>query len=239
MPYRTMNILEVARLLGLDVQKAERLAQQGQIPCQKVAGQYRFNRAAVTEWLQNNMAQLGRADLAQMDAGITATRQRQPDEAIIAPLLQEEIIDLNLKARTKNSVLKELTALAVKSGLVYEEKPLYQALEEREGLCSTAMEGGIAIPHPRRPMPYAIARPILVVAHTGRGIGFGGPDGRLTDLFFMTCSQDDRHHLHVLARLCRMLHNSDLADKLRECSLSQEVIQLMQKRESEVIAQSG
>jgi len=239
MPYRTMNILEVARLLGLDTQKTERLASQGKIPCQKVAGQYRFNRAAVTEWLQSNLGQLGRADLAQMDAGITASRQTQPNEAIIGPLLQEDMIDLNLKARTKNSVLKELTSLAVKSGLVYEEKPLYQALEEREGLCSTALEGGIAIPHPRRPMPYALAGPILVIAHTSKGIGFGGPDGRLTDLFFMTCSQDDRHHLHVLARLCRMLHNSSLAEQLRQSNCGEEVIRIMQEREAEVNAKSA
>jgi mannitol/fructose-specific phosphotransferase system IIA component (Ntr-type) len=85
-------------------------------------------------------------------------------------------------------------------------------------------------------LPYAIAEPILAVARTTQGIVFGAPDGRLTDLFFLTASQDDRHHLHILARLCRMLYEEVFVDRLREAETPQEMLELMKEREVEVLS---
>ena len=100
------------------------------------------------------------------------------------------------------------------------------------------MPGGIAIPHPQRPLPYAVAEPILVVARTCQGIVFGAPDGRLSQLFFLTVSQDDRHHVHVLARLCRILHHEPLIEQLRYAETAEEMIELIRERELQIISQS-
>lgn len=237
MPHGYMDLLELSRFLGVDLRRVDRMAQRGEIPCQKVAGQLRFNRAEIAEWLQRQMPVLNREKLANMDAGITSNRQLDPEDAIIAPLLHPQAIEPSLVAQTKNSVLRELVAIAQKTELLYDPESLLEALIRREELCSTAMEGGIAFPHPRRPLPYAVAEPILVIAVT-RGIGFGAPDGRLTDLFFMTCSQDDRHHLHILARLCRMLYDKNLSNHLRQAGTTEEIIELMRNRELEIIADS-
>ena len=70
-----------------------------------------------------------------------------------------------------------------------------------------------------------------------QGIAFGAPDGKLTTLFFLTASQDDRHHLHVLARLCRMLHDEDFVARLEEAETPAEIIELLTNRESEVLTQ--
>ncbi len=239
MPHSMMNLPELACFLGIDRRRVERMAQRGQIPCQKVGGQLRFNRAEITEWLQQQVGTFEKGHLADMDAGITAQRQTSPDNPIITDLLHPDAISVNLAARTKNSVLKELVALAGETELLYDADSLLEALSKREDLCSTALEEGLAIPHPRRPLPYAVAAPIIVVAQTTAGIGFGAPDGGLTDLFFMTCSQDDRHHLHVLARLCRMLHNGKLARDLRETTSPKEIIRLMRDREAEILTESG
>jgi nitrogen PTS system EIIA component len=239
MPHGFMNLPELACFIGMDIRHVERMAQRGEIPCQKVSGQFRFNRAEITEWLQQRMVSSPETHMESTDAGMTAQRQTGADEAIVTPLLCQRAVAPNLAARTRKSVLKELVALAQETELVYDAETLLEALEQREELCSTAMEEGVAMPHPRRPLPYAIAEPILVVGHTSQGIGFGAPDGRLTDLFFMTCSKDDRHHLHVLARLCRMLHGSDLAVKIREAAAPEEIVDLMRQRELDVIAESA
>lgn len=221
-------------MLGADLRRVERMAQRGEIPCQKVGGQYRFNRAQITEWLQQQMGGMSHDHLAEVDAGMTAQRETSQDELIITPMLNREAVTTNLGSRTKDSTLRELVSLATATGKVYNEQELLDAVMHREELCSTAMEGGIAIPHPRRPLPDAIAEPILVVART-QGIAFGAPDGRLTRLFFLTASQDDRHHLHTLARLCRMLHDEDFVARLQEAETPAEIIELMTGRESEVV----
>jgi PTS system nitrogen regulatory IIA component len=232
-----MTIEDVARMLGADVRRVERMAKRGEIPCQKVGGQLRFNRAQITEWLQRSMGAMSHNHLAEVDAGITTQRQTPQDEAIIAPLLRVEAVSTNLGSRTKNSTLRELVALAEKTGLVVDLQALQEAVIHREELCSTAIEYGVAIPHPRRPLPEAIAEPILVVAKTSQGIAFGAPDGRLTTLFFLIASQDDRHHLHVLARLCRMLRDENFLARLEAAETSDEIIDLMKQRELEVIAE--
>ncbi|MFC1783375.1 PTS sugar transporter subunit IIA [Planctomycetota bacterium] len=237
MPHGYMNLRELASFIGIDQRRAERMAQRNQIPCQKVGGQLRFNRVEITEWLQQRMGTMAEKGLADMDAGITAHRQTDPEDALIAPMLLSKAISTRLPARTKNSVLRELVALAQETELLYDGEALLEALIKREELCSTAMEEGIAIPHPRRPLPYAVESSLLVIARTSQGIGFGAPDGGLTDLFFMTCSQDDRHHLHVLARLCRMLHNGKLAAALRTAETTEEIIQFMRDREEQIQAE--
>lgn len=234
MPHGVMNIQALAKFLGISLRRAERMAQQGRIPCQKVGGQLRFNRAEITEWMQQQVGTLKNEHLEEMESGITAHRQLE-EELFLSDMLQEQAISLALPARTKNSALKELVALAQETNLLYDNQILLETLTQREQLCSTALEGGIAIPHPRRPLPYTVVEPILVIGLTGQGIGFGAPDGKLTDLFFMTCSKDDHHHLHVLARLCRMLSDGKLASDIRMADSAEHVLKLVRQREEQIL----
>ena len=226
-------------MLGAEPRRLERMAQAGEIPCQKVGGQFRFNRATVTEWLQQHMSKFKEEHLAEVDAGITAHREARPDELIISPLLRPEVVTTNLGSRTKDSTIRHLVDLSQKTGLVYDPKELLEAVKFREELCSTAIGDEIAIPHPRRPLPYAIGGPLLVVARTSQGIAFGAPDGQLTRLFFFTASQDDHHHLHVLARLFRMIQGSDLMPQLLDAATAQDMIAALTRREQEVLSQSA
>ncbi len=237
MPYRSMNVKELAQMLGADARRLARMAERGELPCQKVAGHFRFNRAEITAWLQQNMATMERDHLDEMDAGITAHRQVRDDEPIVTPLLHIEAISPQLGSRNKNSVIRELVTLASNTGLVYDDKALLETVLAREELCSTGLEGGIAIPHPRRPLPYEIADSLLVVARVSRGVVFAALDGKLTDLFFLTASQDDHHHLHTLARLFRMLHDETWVARLRSAETADEMMELMQQRERDLLAE--
>lgn len=239
MPYRSLTVKELARMLGADARRLERMAQRGEIPCQKVGGELRFNRAEITEWLQQKMGSMTGDHLAEVDAGMTAQRQKPQGEAIVRPLLRPEAVSTQLNSRGKSSLLRELVAMAQRTGLVYDEQALLDAVMAREEMHSTAIERGIAIPHPRRPLPYEIADSLLVVGKTGRGIVFGAPDGKLTNLFFLTASQDDTHHLHILARLCRMLRDEDWVARLHACETNGEMIDLLTEREEQVIVESA
>lgn len=235
MVYDILSLAEAAGFIGMDLRRLERMAQRGEIPCQKVGGQYRFHRAELTEWLQQRMVSHPSEHQNDVDAGMVVHRETGEDMPIITPLLRPGTISSRLPARTRKSVLKELVALATEAELVYDGESLLEALNQREDLCSTAMEEGIAIPHPRRPMPYAIAEPFVAVGITSQGIGFGAPDGGLTDVFFLTCTKDDRHHLHVLARLCRMLHSTKLAGQLRQAENAADILQIMRDCEETLL----
>jgi len=231
MAYGNLNTKELARLLGSDPRQLERQAQRGEIPCQKVGGQFRFNQAQIHDWLQQTVTTMDGEGLSRMDAGMTSYRQAAQDDMIVTPLLQNSGIAVQLDARTKNGVLRRLVGLAQETGLVYDDAALLQAVMDREQIGSTAIAGGVAIPHPRCPQPYTIADSILVVASTGQKIIFGGPQGSATDLFCFIASQDSHHHLHLLARLCRMLQDKTFVQNMREATTVHDMKALLLERE--------
>ena len=100
---------------------------------------------------------------------------------------------------------------------------------------ATALPNGVALPHTRRPMPYATAEPLVCMARVPAGIPFGAPDGRLTYIFFLVCSHEERQHLCVLARLAMML-STELPARLREVDDAGEALAMILESEQQVIA---
>ena len=152
----------------------------------------------------------------------------------LTDLVGLEGVDHALRANTKASVLRELVALAERTGLLYDPQGLLKALEAREEMCSTGLQYGVAIPHPRQPMPYVSAEPLVCVARTTRGIGFGSPYGGLSQLFFLICCHEDRHHLRVLARLMRVL-TSDVIDVLMTAESREQMLEALIEKEKIVV----
>ena len=194
MPYRTMSLAEFAEHVGVDEREVRRQAERGKLPGHKLAGQWRFNRARVTEWLQQEMHTLDEGRLIAIERSMSSGQGHAVDanDAVVTDLIGLDGVEIALPARTKASVLRELVNLAERTGLLYDAKGLLEAIEQREALCSTALPCGIAIPHPRQPMPYASAEPLICVARLAGGIGFGAPDGKLTYMFFLICCHTDR-----------------------------------------------
>jgi PTS system nitrogen regulatory IIA component len=153
----------------------------------------------------------------------------------IAELLAPEAIAVPLEARTRNSVITSIVDVAARTGWLWDTGAMAQAVRAREDLCPTALETGVALLHPRRPMPQLLDRPLLAFGRTERGIPFGGGSGTLTDLFFLLCSTTDREHLHALARLSRVINSSDFIAALRAAADRDEALQLMIERERELL----
>jgi PTS system nitrogen regulatory IIA component len=108
-----------------------------------------------------------------------------------------------------------MVALAETTGLLYDPRDLVDELERREQLCSTGIEGGAALLHPRFHDPYMVDDSFICAGVCAQPIPFGAPDGGKTDVFFLVCCQDDRTHLHVLARICVLCHSTELLRELR------------------------
>jgi PTS system nitrogen regulatory IIA component len=219
MPYRSMSIEELSRHIGMDAREVQRLADRGVLPGKLVGGQWRFNSMQLLDWLQRDMHTLDPRHVENLERAMSAQR----DQAILGSLIAPEAVDMNLPARSRPSVLRELVNLAERTGLVYDRAELIAKLDEREALCSTALPGGFAFPHPRSPLPYATAEPLVCLARVPAGVPFAAPDGQLTHLFVLVCCHDERQHLHVLARLS-LLFSNDLAAELATIDSAEEAL---------------
>jgi PTS system nitrogen regulatory IIA component len=133
---------------------------------------------------------------------------------IISSLLPDSGIIDPLRARSRAGVLSDLVDAADACGLIFSRAELLEALMQREEMASTAILPQTALPHPRHPVPYDIARSFVVIGHSHAGVPFSARDGSLTRLFFLICCKDERTHLHVLARLGRVLQGDTIENLL-------------------------
>lgn len=214
MPYRNMTLDDFARYVGMDAREVARLAQRGKLPAERIGGEYRFNRAQVTDWLRRQMHLLDEPRLAALDEALGRHGDVADEHLIVTEAMGLAGIDMDLRAGTKAAVLRRLVDLADRTGLLWDPDGLLDALQQREALCPTALPGGVAMPHPRRPLPHATAESLICLARVADGVGFGAEGGRLTYLFFLIVSHEDSEHLHQLAHLTRMLDEPTVGELL-------------------------
>ena len=217
MPHRMLNMNELVAYLHLPQADVERLVRNREIPFELRKGEPVFSRQQMDAWASQHILNMKTDSLSRYHAD--AARQLSNDfdrQALMPELLAPGRIHPDFSPRTKPSVLREMVKLAEQTGLLYDSDSLLTSLMEREALCSTAMPGGLALMHPRYHDPYLFETSFIILARAAHPIHAGAIDGQPTDLFFLVCCHDDRIHLHTLARLCTMGHQTDMLAQLRQ-----------------------
>ncbi len=229
-----MDLDQLASYLRRDARELSKMANRGNLPGQKVAGQWRFASAEINAWLETQMPSYTDEQLTALESGAGGG---DPDaEALIAGLLTESVMAVPLAAGTRDSVLRELVKVAENSWQVYDPAALLHAIRQREDDHSTALPSGVAFPHPRRPLPdTAQGEAFIAFGRTPRGVPFRAPDGSLTDLFFLICCRDQATHVRALARLSRMLLRPGFVDDLRAAETAPDAYHVIASTEREML----
>jgi nitrogen PTS system EIIA component len=236
MPYRTFGVDEAARYLHLSRADVERLVKDQDIPFERHGTRLVFRKVDIDAWASPRILGLEAKRLAEYHQKTSHGTQQLVADAIMPERIQAEFIGPALTAKTKASVLRQMTALAEKTGRVADPQALLQGLEAREELCSTGLPGGLALLHSRNHESYLFEAPFLALGRTIQQIPFGAPDGRPTDLFFLIGCPDDRMHLHTLARLCLMAQKTELLAELRQAQDAEAMCECILAAEQAVLA---
>jgi nitrogen PTS system EIIA component len=217
MSFQLLSLEEVASYLHLTPAEIEQRVKDREIPFEKRGRRIVFSKSEIDQWASRRILNLQDRQLDDYhQKSTTHTRKMLAQETILPDMLGAGAIASAMTAKTKASVLRDLVALTEKTGHLSDAKALLASVEEREELCPTAMPGGFAMPHPRFHESHLFDSSLIVVGRTIQEIHFGSPDGEPTTLFFLICCQDDRLHLHTLARLCLIAQKTVILDQLRE-----------------------
>jgi nitrogen PTS system EIIA component len=134
----------------------------------------------------------------------------------IVDFLSPDAVIPALAGASKGGVLSEMAGF-VAARLVppntIDAQVLYQVLEEREQLASTAIGDGIAIPHAKLD---SIDHLIGVLGRSVSGLAFDSIDGKPTHIVFMLVAPANSAgiHLKALARLSRLFRDPDFRQRL-------------------------
>jgi PTS system nitrogen regulatory IIA component len=222
----------LATYLHLTPKQVLRLADRGKLPGRKVGGEWRFPRAEIHHWLEQKIGLSDEEGLVEVEGVLDRSAAAdEPTEVSISALVPREAIAIPLNARTKNSVITSMVELASQTGWLWDAQKMADAVRSREEMHPTALESGVALLHPRRPMSSILGQAFLALGRTPTGIPFGGSQGGLTDVFFLVCSVGDRSHLRTLARLSRVITAPGFLEGLREVPDAEAALRLIAETE--------
>jgi PTS system nitrogen regulatory IIA component len=217
------NILttkELAKYLKLNEKTVIKMAQNGHLPGVKIGNQWRFHLKAIDNYLLRDIIEASDEELnSVIDANI--------DIMPLSRLTGRDLIELNSEAGDIEQVLSELASIAHKAGLTASEGRLFNELQKREEILSTAIGNGIAIPHARHPSPELFKQTKLVILRSGPGVDFNAPDGKPVNIFFMICAPSEAVHIRLLARLAKFLHIPDMIKELMQAQNKDEVARIL------------
>ncbi|HLN81942.1 MAG TPA: PTS sugar transporter subunit IIA [Thermoanaerobaculia bacterium] len=196
---RLMTIKKLADYLSVNDRTVLKLVSDGTLPGVKVGNQWRFRKAMIDTWLDDQM--LGVTPRYLDSPGLDGAPRRMLE---LTSCFQPDHVIPELTARTRNTVIEELAGLANRLGLVRDKTWFVGALIERENVMPSGMGNGIAFLHTLRRNPEQITRPFMVLGRSHEGVDFDALDGKPTHLFFVLGLKFDELFLPWLHKLSQM-----------------------------------
>jgi PTS system fructose-specific IIA component/PTS system nitrogen regulatory IIA component len=142
-------------------------------------------------------------------------------------LVRDALVPM-LAAATKEGAIRELVGALQQAGYFQpkEVDPVVAEILRREGLGSTGIGRGVAIPHSRH---EGLPKLIGTVGLSKAGIPFDSIDGQDVRMVFLLVSRPDQPgpHLHALETIVRVTESDDFINKLLGCTTREQMWDLI------------
>ena len=141
--------------------------------------------------------------------------------------LREDSVLLEIQARNKDGVLKELATALHKECPQVDLETLFLLLRERENLGSTGVGNGVAIPHAKMDNLDHIH---LGFGRSHEGIGFEAIDNQPVHLFVMMLSPTNKpnEYLNTLGAVSRSLKKAEIRRQLSAAEDRKAIVKILQ-----------
>ena len=149
----------------------------------------------------------------------------------IAEFLNEKAISANLKATTKEAVIRELVDILTKAEGTKNKEELVKVLLSREALGSTGIGQGVGIPHGKT---NTVKKLVGAFGICHGGVNFDALDGEPVYIFFLLMAPEDSAgpHLKGLARISRLLKDKFFRESLKQLTDEKAVYKLIREEDT-------
>lgn len=146
----------------------------------------------------------------------------------LSEILNEEIIDLDLKGTTKDEVLHELSQHLFDAGYISDIDQFVKDIYVREAMGITGAGNHIAIPHGKSSVVNKIT---IAVGRSNHMVEWESYDNQPVNLFFLFCVSDEegfaQNHMRLLAELAGKIGKDSLVERLQKAKSPAEVISIL------------
>jgi len=149
----------------------------------------------------------------------------------IADFLKKESVIPELHSNSKPELVRELSQLVSNLYPNINSESLFGVLMEREKLCSTAVDAGVAIPHGKL---GGISNIVAAFGRSTKGIDFESLDGNPTHLFILILAPENAAgtHLKLLARISKIFKLPDFRFRLMEAKSQEEIYEIIAEEDA-------
>lgn len=145
----------------------------------------------------------------------------------ITSLINQELVDLELKSSDQLEVIDELASLLVKQDRIKSKAVFVKGVLEREAHFTTGFGNGIAIPHCKS---ESVKQASIVIGKLNNGVDWNAMDNNDVHFVIMLAipkSEAGTTHLQILSKLSGKLIDEDFRNRLMNAAEKEEVLHLL------------
>ena len=145
-------------------------------------------------------------------------------------LISKKSIIIGLKGTEKQEIIEELVNALDEGSQITNRDQILEAVLQREGIMSTGIGHGIAIPHGKSEAAKTLSG---VLGIKEEGVDFESLDGQPAYIFFLLISAANVSgpHIKALARISRLLKGERFRNLLIQAKSSEEVLSIISGEE--------
>ena len=150
---------------------------------------------------------------------------------LLSELLTADRVRIPLGGRTKDDLLRELVELATAGEDPAVAAAVLAAVRQREGVQSTGIGEGIAVPHGKT---SALAEMRMAAGAVAVPVDFDALDGAPVQLFFLLVGPESEAggHVRALSRIARMVRREPIRAQLRAARTGEEFVRAIRDSEA-------
>lgn len=224
-----LSIQQVAHRLGMPVETLQRWVRQGKIPMQHIRGDYFIRLEMLQRWAADHQLSL------DVETSARLTPPASTEVEGILPAMSRGGVFAGLAADTMAQALHASVDL-IPNLAAPERGAVLAKLMEREGLGSTGIGHGIALPHPRSDPGISLALPQITTCFLSRPVDFEAVDGRPVSVLMVMLSDSTRSHLSLLSKLSFHLRNRAFRELLLTAPPAEVLLDRVARLEADAVS---
>lgn len=234
-----LKIKDVAGLLNVSETTIRRWLKDGKIPAYLLNHQYRFSRNEIEDWMlkcklnKEEFSPFGEKQIYPPLDDSPATQKGGRQQFSLYRAMHKGGVLVDVPGKTKELVIKNaMHKVASRIGL--DPDLITELLLDRETLMSTALNNGIALPHPRDAVLKIPGSDLVVTVFPHTPIEYGALDGMPVHTLFFLFSSSDKTHLHLLSKIAHLSSQQTSLDFFQKKPNTESLLSMIKEWESKV-----
>lgn len=204
-----LTLTEAAELLGTGEAEVEALVVRSALPAFKMHDRLWVNRTDLLEWAASRGVRFSRRVYSHGASNLSSALARGGTHELPAPSLDAALAALVDRLPLPPDV---------------DRAELRDILLVRDPCAPTVVAPGVLIPHARMPVVLEVDEPLLALGYFQEPLQVGTASVRAV---FLLVTPTVRAHLHLLARLARVLHDPTLCGAIERRDGLERLLQLV------------